>query len=110
MATVDTIRDVAEELYGLAADLHDLRLDIMRESDLGHGSAWHTELEARLAELVGDADYCHSVVDNLAWNIELTGIEDDVDEDDGDKDGDEDEAEVFVTDTCAVPAIPDPPV
>jgi hypothetical protein len=101
MTAVDTIRDVAEELYALAADLHDLRIDIMRESDLGRGSAWHTDLEARLAQLIGDADYCFTVVDDLAWDIELTGIEDDED------DEDEDEAETSVTDSCAVPAIPD---
>jgi hypothetical protein len=105
MSTIDNIRDVAEELYELAADLHDLRLAAMRESDLGHGSAWHTELEARLTQLIGDADYCHSVVDGLAWYLELQ--EDDEEDED---DEEEDEAETSVTDTCAVPATPDPHV
>jgi len=46
------------------------------------GSAWHTELENQLADMIEEVDRCQARVEILAWDLELGG----------DEDGDEDEA------------------
>jgi hypothetical protein len=75
----DKIRDAAEEISGLVADLHGLRREVQRETDQGRGSPWHTGLEDQLVDMIEGAGHAYRQVNDLAWDLEL-GSEDEGDE------------------------------
>jgi hypothetical protein len=69
MNVAEEVRGAADEIDGVAAELHYLRREVQWEADQGRGSPWHAELENYLAEMIEGVDRCHERVAGLAFEI-----------------------------------------